>query len=227
MSESHPSSQPFKRSPAERAADRREDILRAAIEDFARLGYAGADVAQIAERAGCAKGTVYLYYKSKEDLFAAAVEFAMGGLIEATCRAEEADPVAGLERAIREYLAYFDANPAFADLLIQERAVFRDRRRPTYFEYREANRERWREKFRGLIESGRMRRIPPDRAIDVIGDLLYGAMFTNHFAGRRKPLGEQAADLVDVLFHGLLTREAPGEGSDGASGSQGVENQRG
>ncbi len=213
--------------------DRREEILRAAIEHFADVGYPSADVAQIAESAGCAKGTVYLYYKSKEELFSAAVEFAMSGLIAATCQGAHVDPIEGLERAVRGYLAYFDANPRFIELLMQERAVFRDRRRPTYFEYREANRERWREQFRRLIAEGRMREIPPDRAVDVIGDLLYGTIFTNYFAGRRKPLADQAGDILDVLFHGLFPgarpvleeergeRAGPGRSSGGPDGPAG------
>ena len=40
---------------------------------------------------------------------------------------------------------------------------------------------------------------------DVLCDLLYGTRFTNYFAGRRKPLAQQVADVTDVLFHGLLT----------------------
>jgi hypothetical protein len=42
---------------------------------------------------------------------------------------------------------------------------------------------------------------------DVVGDLLYGTIFTNYFAGRRKSLEQQTADVLDVLLHGLLTPE--------------------
>jgi TetR/AcrR family fatty acid metabolism transcriptional regulator len=49
-------------------ADKREAILRAAIRVFARNGYFNSKVADIAREAGVADGTVYLYYKSKEDI---------------------------------------------------------------------------------------------------------------------------------------------------------------
>ncbi|HEY6122008.1 MAG TPA: TetR/AcrR family transcriptional regulator [Pyrinomonadaceae bacterium] len=48
--------------------DKREAILRAAIQVFARNGYFNSKVADIAREAGIADGTVYLYFKSKEEI---------------------------------------------------------------------------------------------------------------------------------------------------------------
>src|SRR6266508_5873399 len=49
-------------------ADKREAILRAAIRVFAHNGYFNYKVADIAKEAGVADGTVYLYFKSKEEI---------------------------------------------------------------------------------------------------------------------------------------------------------------
>ncbi|HWF85674.1 MAG TPA: helix-turn-helix domain-containing protein [Vicinamibacterales bacterium] len=49
---------------------RHHEILEAARRIFARLGYAASNVEEIAKEAGMAKGTVYLYFKSKEEVFA-------------------------------------------------------------------------------------------------------------------------------------------------------------
>jgi TetR/AcrR family transcriptional regulator, fatty acid metabolism regulator protein len=49
-------------------ADKREAILRAAIRVFANNGYFNSKVADIAREAGVADGTVYLYFKSKEEI---------------------------------------------------------------------------------------------------------------------------------------------------------------
>jgi hypothetical protein len=107
--------------------------------------------------------------------------------------------------AIRAYLEFFRDHPDQAELLIIERAEFRDRKKPTYLEHREVNRVFWREVYAGLIRDGRVRDVPVSRILDVVGDLLYGTMFTNHFAGHRKPLDTQAADVIDVVFNGILT----------------------
>lgn len=49
--------------------EKRERVLKAAAETFAEHGYAGADVAEIAKRAGISKGSIYTYFDSKEDLY--------------------------------------------------------------------------------------------------------------------------------------------------------------
>ncbi|MCA9161227.1 MAG: helix-turn-helix transcriptional regulator, partial [Planctomycetales bacterium] len=54
---------------AKRRQARPAEILQAAIEEFSTNGFAGAKIEAIAARAGVAKGTVYLYYTTKEDLF--------------------------------------------------------------------------------------------------------------------------------------------------------------
>ena len=48
--------------------DKREAILRAAIRVFAHNGYFSSKVADIASEAGVADGTVYLYFKSKDEI---------------------------------------------------------------------------------------------------------------------------------------------------------------
>lgn len=62
-------SSPARPSKAEVVTDfRRAQIVDAARQAFARHGLAGTTMDGIARRAGVAKGTVYLYYRSKEDL---------------------------------------------------------------------------------------------------------------------------------------------------------------
>jgi AcrR family transcriptional regulator len=56
-------------------ADKRDRILAAAKAVFAQKGFAGAAISDIAVRAGIGKGTVYEYYRSKEDLFFAVFEW--------------------------------------------------------------------------------------------------------------------------------------------------------
>jgi AcrR family transcriptional regulator len=55
----------------QRKTARREAILAAAQDVFAEKGFDGATIADIAKAAGVASGTVYLYYESKIELFAA------------------------------------------------------------------------------------------------------------------------------------------------------------
>src|ERR671935_3097071 len=56
---------------------KRDAILRAAIDVFAERGYFNAQVADVARAAGVAAGTVYLYFKSKDDLLVSIFERTM------------------------------------------------------------------------------------------------------------------------------------------------------
>ena len=190
-------------------ARRREEIIEVASHLFARDGFAGTDLQDVADKLGVGKGTLYRYFPSKGDLFQAAVDHVMISMRRAIDGAIESvqDPLEKIEVAIRRYLKFFSDHPENVELLIQERSEFRDRKKPTYFAHREANVARWHELYRGLIRDGRVREMPVERITDVLGDLIYGTMFTNYIAGRRRSLVSQAEGILDLAFHGLLTPE--------------------
>lgn len=65
-----------------RAQDRPREICAAALEVFADKGFAAAKLDEIARRAGVSKGTLYLYFEDKEDLFRAVVRDTIAPNIE-------------------------------------------------------------------------------------------------------------------------------------------------
>jgi TetR/AcrR family fatty acid metabolism transcriptional regulator len=85
---------------------KRDAILAAAVEVFARRGYFGAQVADIARAAGVAAGTVYLYFRSKDDLLVSIFEKTMKEAREEGHAALQgvADPVERLRRIARLHL---------------------------------------------------------------------------------------------------------------------------
>ena len=56
-----------------RKEDRPKEITAAAVAAFAENGYAGTRIEEVAQRAGISKGLLYLYFKTKEDLFKSVV----------------------------------------------------------------------------------------------------------------------------------------------------------
>jgi len=186
---------------------RTDEILHVAATLFAERGFAGTDTQELADRVNIGKGTLYRYFPSKRELFLAAADRAMGRLREYLDAAigTRDDPLEQIVAAIEAFLGFFDQHPQFAELLIQERALFRDRKKPTYIEHREKNLERWQQLYRSLIDAGRVRSMPVQRITSVISDLVYGTMFTNHVAGRQRSLREQADDIVEIVFYGILS----------------------
>jgi len=188
-------------------ASRKEEILTQAALLFAKHGYSETDTQLLAETIGVGKGTVYRYFPSKRELFLAAADRVMRMMRERVDASVESldDPVARITTGIRVFLAFFAEHPEFIELLIQERAQFKDRTKPTFMEHRAVNVERWRAIYQDLIGAERVRAIPVDRITDVIGNLLYGTIFTNYFSGQSKSVEVQAQDIIDVVFNGILT----------------------
>ena len=59
---------------------------------------------------------------------------------------------------------------------------------------------RWLKLYARLIDEGRVRELPVERITNVVGNLIYGTMFTNYFIGQAKPVEEQAKRSSTLFF---------------------------
>lgn len=66
---------------AERAAERRQAIVEAALQEFVARGFTATRLDDIAKRAGVAKGTIYLHFKDKESMFEELIRTAIVPLV--------------------------------------------------------------------------------------------------------------------------------------------------
>ena len=110
------------RTQTERADQTRARILDAAVRQFSANGLAGARTEQIAEEAGVNKALLYYYFKSKEDLYAAALESVFEEVRADGIAVLEANASAG-ERFAQSVLNHFDrsySHPALQSLIQQE-----------------------------------------------------------------------------------------------------------
>ena len=98
---------------AERAAERRQAIIEAAMEEFIARGFAATRLDDIAKRAGVAKGTIYLHFKDKESMFEELIRIAIVPLVG---RMQGPPPASGTVRDLVE---------AFALNFVQEVATTR------------------------------------------------------------------------------------------------------
>src|SRR5438105_9068856 len=81
---------------AARAAERRQAIIEAALDEFVARGFAATRLDDVAKRAGVAKGTIYLHFKDKEALFQELIRTALVPLID---RLAAPPPAGGSVRA--------------------------------------------------------------------------------------------------------------------------------
>jgi TetR/AcrR family fatty acid metabolism transcriptional regulator len=187
--------------------DKRARILDAAVKVFAERGFHSATVAQIAQAANVADGTIYLYFKSKDDLLLRLFDEKMTELLaEArSALAEERSAPARLRRFIQLHLSLVERNPELASVLIVEL------RQSAQF-IKAADRAKLAayvdliaEIVKGGQESGELEGgISPGtvkRAIfGALDELALGWLLS----GRRQTLKKTAVEVADWLVRGLL-----------------------
>src|SRR5215468_11274319 len=105
----------------DRNGDKRERILVAAERIFARHGFFAARVSEIAREAGVADGTIYLYFKSKDDLLISLFENRMKQVNDRLRRAiADKPPAAQLRAFIHTYLQLVSEEPTAAEVVTIE-----------------------------------------------------------------------------------------------------------
>jgi AcrR family transcriptional regulator len=107
---------------------RRQQVLRHAKRIFARKGYHRTNIADIIARARIARGTFYLYFQNKKDLFEELLEQVLGELRQRIHRLrigpDEADPVEQLRNNLRRVLNFLLAERELTDILLNHSVGF-------------------------------------------------------------------------------------------------------
>lgn len=90
-----------------RTRETRDKLLRVAREVFEEDGFDGASVSRIVEGANVSRGTFYLYFESKEDIFRTLAEALLSQVVELQRPLDRVDPVATIRRSIRGFVSYY------------------------------------------------------------------------------------------------------------------------
>ena len=102
-----------------RDPDKPQQILDAAVRVFARTGFYNSRVSDIAREAGIASGTIYLYFKTKDDILVTLFREKMAGFVDGARKAiaDEPDAVAKLRRLVRLHFETLEAHPDLAEVV--------------------------------------------------------------------------------------------------------------
>ncbi|HEY7501948.1 MAG TPA: TetR/AcrR family transcriptional regulator C-terminal domain-containing protein [Vicinamibacterales bacterium] len=186
--------------------DKRDALLRAAIDTFAARGFFNAQVADVARAAGVAAGTVYLYFRGKDDLLISIFERTMK---EAIAEGRESvgalrDPVERLREIARLHLGRLGRDRALAIVFqveLRQSTKFMERFSATQLrEYLGI--------IRDVIADGQSRgSFRKEMNPTLAAKLFFGAldeMATNWILSRRKySLAAEADAIVDFMVRGL------------------------
>lgn len=191
---------------APRTTGKREAILRAAIKVFAQNGFFNSKVADIAREAGVADGTVYLYFKNKDDLLLSIINEALDEANERIRRELEPldDPLDKLRRVAELHLELMGNDRDLAivfEVEIRHSTKFMEEfsatRLSAYFKV-----------IRDILEEGqRSGRFRSDFHSQTATKVFFGAldeMVTNWILSHKTyNLADAAGPVTDLLFRGL------------------------
>jgi TetR/AcrR family transcriptional regulator, fatty acid metabolism regulator protein len=102
--------------------DKRRRIIDAAVKVFAEKGFFGAKVSEIADAAGVADGTIYLYFKSKDDILISLFQEKMSEIVKQlqAILSELPDPETKMRRYVIEHLKLVARQPELMQVLTVE-----------------------------------------------------------------------------------------------------------
>jgi TetR/AcrR family transcriptional regulator, fatty acid metabolism regulator protein len=194
---------------AMRDPDKPQQIIDAAVRVFARSGFYNSRVSDIAREAGIASGTIYLYFKTKDEILVTLFREKMAAFVAAlrTEIARERDPEAKIRRLVRLHFEVLEASPDMAEVvqveLRQGQKFFRGASAhevSAYFELIGSV-------LRDGVAAGVFRR---DLPVKVATKMLFGAMdqlTTSWVLGKRGYRLAEAAEPVASIFLKGVTRD--------------------
>jgi AcrR family transcriptional regulator len=200
-----------------RAEDRPREICAAALEVFAEKGFAAAKLDEIAKRAGVSKGTLYLYFKDKEELFRAVVRDTVAPNIEAVQQAVAAADLPFAD-VVRMFLSRFAEVTSHAPVgAVAKMVIGESRNFPELAKvWHDQVASRALGMLTGLIakgqERGEVREGDPRlHAFTLVGAMLMGVLWRETLqpaGGAPLDLKKLAGQHAETVLSGLLTERA-------------------
>lgn len=198
-----------KRTTKEKANGKYEAILRAAIKVFARGGFFNSKVADVAREAGVADGTVYLYFKNKDDILVSIFNHVSEqALLNARAILQEiSDPLEKLRQIVDGHLNLYARD---RDLAVVFQVELRSSTK--FMEQFSATKvTEYLDLIGAVIADGqRQGKFRKDLNTKLTAKVLFGAideMVTNWvLTHKRYSLMSTAAPLLDIFFNGVRAR---------------------
>lgn len=188
-------------------------IQAAALRVIGRRGLSATTMDEVAAEAGVAKGTLYLYFKNREDLLDKAVDHAIGELSVATEAAlrDASDPEEGLCALVRAQLAFLDANRPLLQAYLAARdpaeacgAARRHRARSARYA---AHLDRLSAFLRGAMDAGRIHETDPQRVALFISEGVHAILLKRLYEAQPPSIDREVDWLVSVVMNGLARSE--------------------
>jgi AcrR family transcriptional regulator len=199
-----------------RKQDRRQAIVRAARQSFVENGYAGTSMSGLLLKLGGSKATLWSYFRSKEDLFAAVIEDISASFRQelGVVLAPSGDLRQGLLRFCLGFLHKLNEPDVVAAwrMIVGESGRFPEIGAIFYENAGRPTEEKLAQFLAGHMETGQLRRTDPQQAAEVLVSLCTGPQ--NRLLWGMKKHGDDsvedyAAHVVELFVRGYAGRDGP------------------
>lgn len=193
---------------SETRAAYREAILDAATRVFGRLGFQDAKMADIAAEAGVAAGTVYNYFKNKEEVFRSILERTHDAVYQRIMVHQQiADPIERMRASTREAFAFLEEHGALFLLYVSIGGAFDWAQKRVEQALMNENHARYlalsHATLRDAAERGLVRTdLSVERLAQYLSGLTDSIIFTWVRTGCPPGLRDQSDPLIDFFLHG-------------------------
>jgi len=200
------------RKEREREARKRE-ILVAAKAIFAKDGYHGATLDEIALRAEFSKASLYTYFRDKQDLFYAVLEDGLDRLLEKVKEIayQDLQPLSKLELMIRGVIEYLEEDRDFFRVFNPERVRMTDMRNP-HLNRRILPRIKAFIEVAALVvkegtDQGKIKKVDPLEVANLLFGMTHSVVAQWLLEGAKDPLEERSKVILDILLNGIRLRK--------------------
>lgn len=189
--------------------DRRNQLLQAAASVFAQKGYRQASVSDVIAQADVARGTFYLYFRSKHEIFVAVIEALHRRItqnLDPTGEQAEigTDARAFLVSQCVAWLEFFAANREAAMVAFREAAALDPRFNSSFTTVKRAAVAFLARPLQHLQDLGHIRaRVPPDRLAQLQLGMLDALLQSSVLSDPETDIQTLSEQLVDVLWNGI------------------------
>ncbi len=195
-----------------RDESKHQKILSAAVEVFSEKGFYNSRVSEIAQRANVADGTIYLYFKNKDDILITLFEEEFGQIVN-ELRAEmekEKDPIQKIRCFILGHFKIMAKRQQLVDVLgveVRQSSKFmKEYVNKPFIEYLNLIRS-------SVIEAQESGLIRKDLVPGIMKRAIFGALdemgrYWILSTKRKHSVHEAAAQISDVFIRGMMTEEA-------------------
>jgi AcrR family transcriptional regulator len=184
---------------------KKESLMKIVVQVLSREGLNGVTMDIVAREAGVAKGTLYTYFRNKQDLVKEAIEVTIMPMVEMLTGILDSDlpPDRKLTSMTLNHLLYYEKHRDFFSIFVHDRQAASQRLK----RYRSCHYQQFIETVARVIEEGIQlkifRHLDPNKVAAMLVEADIAVIFQRLLSDHSGPVERDAALITDIFLHGI------------------------